>query len=177
MLVLLTTSQGFHANVMELSFCSLRSHVSGMHFFVTHNLKAYRRETVAINEPDAFFPLLDALTDPELVPPATTKTPEALEQLVLHSAASLGYLSKPMAREIAQMQLALHSASPKLEAFYQHYISTAQEVGSSRDIKSCGSWVDWYGEVVCDGERLYELTAYETIAEDQKTAEHSCVAI
>ncbi|KAI0028565.1 glycosyltransferase family 24 protein [Vararia minispora EC-137] len=129
-------------------------------------------ETIAIQEPDAFFPLLDALTDPEILPPETSRTPEALEQLAFHTAISLGWLTKPLAQESARMDFALHSASPKLEAFYQYYNDTAEEIGASRDLKSCGSWVYWYGEVVCDSERLYELTAHETIG-DKEAAENS----
>jgi hypothetical protein len=32
------------------------------------------------------------------------------------------------------------------------------------DVESCGSWVDPYGEVVCEVERLVHLTGPETLA-------------
>jgi UDP-glucose:glycoprotein glucosyltransferase len=120
---------------------------------------------LALDEPDAFFPLLDALTNPSNIPRETSKTPEAIEQLVLQSALSLGYLSSPGALQSAQMQLALHVAAPKLEAFFQHYSDNAQSIGGERNKDTCGSWVDWYGEVVCDIERLLELTSHDTIDE------------
>jgi UDP-glucose:glycoprotein glucosyltransferase len=73
------------------------------------------------------------------------------------------------------MQVALHSASPTLEAFYQHYVDTAQHLGATRDLEGCGSWVYWYGEVVCDADRLLELTSHETIEETEEAIVHSCV--
>ncbi|KAF8905183.1 glycosyltransferase family 24 protein [Gymnopilus junonius] len=57
------------------------------------------------------------------------------------------------------MNLAIHAATPKLEAFYNYYVDHhSQSTGTQ-----CGSWVDWYGEVVCDVETLAQLTGKEAI--------------
>ncbi|KAI0314345.1 UDP-glucose:glycoprotein glucosyltransferase-domain-containing protein [Amylostereum chailletii] len=120
-------------------------------------------ETISIEEPNAFFPLLETLTDPQRDPRPETLSREALEQLALQAALSAGFLSKPGSLELAQMQLALHAATPKIEAFFSYYTNAARERAAHMDEKSCESWVDWYGEVVCDGDRLAELAGRETI--------------
>ena len=98
-------------------------------------------------------------------------SPEAQQQLALQTALSSGYLSKPGALEAVQAQLALHVANPKIVAFYEHYSDNARRARNDEsrkadaivDAESCGSWVDWYGEVVCDVERLVHLTGSETL--------------
>ena len=60
---------------------------------------------------------------------------------------------------IVEMNLAMHAATPKLEAFYNYYEDTHN---NSRG-HECGSWVDWYGEVVCDVEGLAHLVGTEAI--------------
>ncbi len=121
-----------------------------------------------MEEPDAFFPLLDILTSPDAFPSTDKLSPEAQQQLALQTALSAGYLSKTGALEIVQAQLSLHAANPKIVAFYEHYSDGARATRNnvSRDAESaesCGSWVDWYGEVVCDVGRLVHLTGPETL--------------
>ncbi|KAK0452361.1 UDP-glucose:glycoprotein glucosyltransferase-domain-containing protein [Armillaria borealis] len=62
-------------------------------------------ETVALENPEAFFPFVDSLTNPETLPEASAG----------------GFLSEPGALTAVEMNLAMHSATPKIEAFYQHY--------------------------------------------------------
>ncbi|KAH9162492.1 UDP-glucose:glycoprotein glucosyltransferase-domain-containing protein [Lactarius sanguifluus] len=122
-------------------------------------------ETISLEEPNAFFPLLDALTSPDAFPAKDKLSPEAQQQLALETALSAGYLSKPGAVEVVQAQLALHAANPKIVAFYEHYSDNAKKTQNDdvADAESCGSWVDWYGEAVCDVERLVHLTGPETL--------------
>ena len=120
-------------------------------------------ETISIEEPDAFFPLLDILTNPDVFPGNERLSPEALEQRVLQSALSAGYLSKPGSVEAVQAQLGLHSATPKIMAFYQHYSDMAGTQNISEKTESCGSWVDWYGGVICDVDELIHLTGTEAL--------------
>ena len=64
------------------------------------------------------------------------------------------------------MNLPMHAATPKLEAFYNYYGATEGELGVESKYakgKACGSWVDWYGEVVCDVERLAHLAGVEAL--------------
>nr|GAT58270.1 predicted protein [Mycena chlorophos] len=111
-------------------------------------------ETVSQENPDAFFPLLDRVSDPaESIP----SSDEAIHQFALQLAVSGGLLSEPGSLAAVEMNLGLHAATPKIEAFYQYYethLSTAPD---------CRSWVDWYGEQVCDVEKLAHLAGLETI--------------
>ena len=113
---------------------------------------------------------MDVLTSPDAFPAKDKLSPEAQQQLALQTALSAGYLSKPGALETVQAQLALHAANPKIVAFYEHYTDNARRTrNASRegdavvDAGPCGSWVDWYGEVVCEIERLVHLTGPETL--------------
>lgn len=127
------------------------------------SLTSFYSETISIEEPDAFFPLLDVLTNPDAFPGNEGLSHEALEQRALQTALSAGYLSKPGSLEAVRAQLGLHSANPKIVAFYQHYSDIAAAQKISEDAERCGSWVDWYGGVICDVDELIHLTGTETL--------------
>ncbi|KIY49922.1 glycosyltransferase family 24 protein [Fistulina hepatica ATCC 64428] len=115
-------------------------------------------ETVALEVPEAFFPLADLLTDPGVHLLNQELRPEAVYGAALSVAADRGILTGE-SPAMVQTNLGLHSASPKVEAFYQYY-----ETYTSRSHTSdCGSWVEWYGEVVCDIESLVQLAGHDTI--------------
>ncbi|KAG6885729.1 hypothetical protein C0993_010556 [Termitomyces sp. T159_Od127] len=116
-------------------------------------------ETIALENPDAFFPLLDKLSDPDVLPTPEKLTPEAAHQAVLEIATVNGYLNGPGSLAAVELNLALHAATPKIEAFYNHYIDHHNNTKGT----DCGSWVEWYGEVVCDIEQLVKLAGVETI--------------
>ncbi|KAL1746758.1 glycosyltransferase family 24 protein [Schizophyllum fasciatum] len=123
-------------------------------------------ETVAQENHDAFFPLLDALTSPDVLVSPQSLSPEAAHQAGLEVAASNGLLSEPGALAAVEMNLALHAATPTIEAFHQYYENLNQWV-------ECGSWVDWYGQVVCDVEDLARLAGVETL--DSNFTDHTCL--
>ena len=79
---------------------------------------------------------------------------------------------QPGAYVAAEMHVALHSASPKLEAFYQYY---NDHHAGKEDGGECGSWVDWYGQVVCDVKTLSRLV--ETEALDAPDAQNTYVPL
>ncbi|KAF7307809.1 hypothetical protein MKEN_01141000 [Mycena kentingensis (nom. inval.)] len=112
-------------------------------------------ETVAQENPEAFFPLLDRVSDPT-ARPAHPLSDEAVHQYVLQVAVSNGLLPELGALAAVEMNLGLHAATPKIEAFYQYYASNVHG-------PDCGSWVDWYGEQVCDLKKLSHLAGIETI--------------
>ena len=116
------------------------------------------RETVALEKPDVFFTFLDRLTDSEahLVP--ADMTPKAIHQAALQIALDNGILEETGSLSAVELNLALHAATPKLEAFYNHY----EDHHNNSQGTQCGSWVDWYGEVVCDANRLAQLAEVET---------------
>jgi UDP-glucose:glycoprotein glucosyltransferase len=120
-------------------------------------------ETISIEEPDAFFPILDILTNPDTFPGKEELSQEALEQRALQTALSAGYLSKPGSLEAVRAQLGLHSATPKIVAFYQHYSDKAGPQNVSEETEKCGSWVDWYGRTICDVNEFIHLTGTEAL--------------
>ena len=116
------------------------------------------RETVALEKPDAFFTFLDLLTDTEALVSPASMTPKAIHQVALQIALDNEILGETDSLSAVEMYLALHAATPKLEAFYNHY----EDHHNNSQGTQCGSWVDWYGEVVCDANRLAELAGVET---------------
>ncbi|GJF00041.1 glycosyltransferase family 24 protein [Phanerochaete sordida] len=115
-------------------------------------------ETIAIEEPGSFFPLIDRFTHPEWAPLAQDKPDEQLYLDALQNALSAGFLSEPGELAAMEATLALHSSIPRIEAAYNYYSDS--QAGRGED---CGSWVDWYGQVVCDVEALRKLVRVETI--------------
>jgi UDP-glucose:glycoprotein glucosyltransferase len=106
--------------------------------------------------------LLDILTNPDAFPGMEELSQEGLEQRALQTALSAGYLSKPGSSEAVKAQLGLHSATPKIVALYQHYLDKAGTQNVSKT-ERCGSWVDWYGGVICDVDELIHLTGTEAL--------------
>ncbi|EIW54691.1 glycosyltransferase family 24 protein [Trametes versicolor FP-101664 SS1] len=132
-------------------------------------------EAVSIEDPDAFFPLLHAVTDASVFPlPSDKSSPAHAHQHVLETALALDFLAEPGAYVSAEMHVALHSASPKLEAFYQYY--TDHHATRTEGRTSCGSWVDWYGEVVCDVETLANLVQTASIDAPGAAESHTAPA-
>ncbi|KAI0641470.1 glycosyltransferase family 24 protein [Trametes meyenii] len=130
-------------------------------------------EAVTIEEPDAFFPLLHAVTDPDVFPlPPDRSSSEHQHRHVLQTALSLDLLGQPGAYVSAEMHVALHSASPKLEAFFQYY----NDHHAARIDEDCGSWVDWYGQVVCDINTLARFISVEGIDSPQAVENHTSPA-
>jgi UDP-glucose:glycoprotein glucosyltransferase len=126
---------------------------------------------VALVNPNGFFPLLDQLTNPKMYIFAQSAAPEALYQSAITSASATGILQGGGDIAEVQINLALHAATPKLEAFYQHYGDSHNNSKGT----SCGSWVDWYGEVVCDIESLVQLVGHETIDSSEEANTESFV--
>ncbi|KAJ4470665.1 glycosyltransferase family 24 protein [Lentinula edodes] len=117
-------------------------------------------ETVALENSKAFFPFLDRVTDPDVVIITPNEAPEAIYSSSLEVAKNMGLFSESGTLAFVEMSLALHAATPKIEAFYHHYTETVEQ---SARRKECGSWVDWYGSVVCDVESLAQLAGLDTI--------------
>ncbi|KAL6299204.1 glycosyltransferase family 24 protein [Sparassis latifolia] len=119
-------------------------------------------EAIATENDEAFFPLLDTLTNPE-VPIPSPHTPEVVHRSAFEAAISEGFLSRPGEYASVQMDLALHTATPKIEAVYQYYTDRHAARTASVHNDDCGSWVDWYGQVACDVQTLVHLAGVETI--------------
>ncbi|KAF5311086.1 hypothetical protein D9619_007791 [Psilocybe cf. subviscida] len=116
-------------------------------------------ETISLENPDAFFGLVDDLTDPQVAPAWSSMTPEAIHQAGLEMGIESGRIQDQGTLANVQMNLAMHAAAPKLEAYFNFYDANHAKSHGKR----CGSWVDWYGEVVCDVETLAQLVGVEAI--------------
>lgn len=103
------------------------------------------------------------LTNPELQAEVAPRTEEEWHRYALDTAVAEGYLSAPGAHAAVEMELALHSSSPKIEAFFQFYRDRHLQHRADAHRVDCDSWVDWYGQVVCDAETLAHLAGVETI--------------
>ena len=103
------------------------------------------------------------LTNPELQPEVTPRSAKEWYQYALDAATAEGYLSEPGAYAAVEMELALHSSSPRLEAYFQFYQDRQSTRKPNTQGTECDSWVDWYGQVVCDAETLALLAGVDTI--------------
>jgi UDP-glucose:glycoprotein glucosyltransferase len=130
-----------------------------------------------MEEPESFFPVLDLLTNPDILPRFDEKSPEAQQKLAFETALSAGYLSKPGSLDVVKAQLGLHSTTPKIVALYQHYSEKARLKNVSRETETCGSWVDWYGEVICEVDKLIGLMGPETLDPSDSSYVFSCANI
>lgn len=108
--------------------------------------------------------------------PTDRSSPAYVHKHVLDTALSLRYLAEPGAYVSAEMHVALHSASPKLEAFYQYYSDHVSHIEAD-PATNCGSWVDWYGQVVCDVGTLARLVLTEEIDPPESADNHTCVLL
>ena len=111
-------------------------------------------ETVALENSDAFFPLVDRLTDPGVLSSLEDLSPEALYQAVLGISTGNGFSNDAT----LGMNLALHAATPKIEAFYNYY----EDHHSGGPGAECGSWVDWHGQVICDIDTFVRVAGLDT---------------
>ncbi|KAG8216803.1 glycosyltransferase family 24 protein [Butyriboletus roseoflavus] len=59
----------------------------------------------------------------------------------------------------ARVRLALHAVTPRLAASAEYYDRHIANLADSHQLHSpeCASWVDWYGQIVCDAETLLQL--------------------
>jgi len=113
---------------------------------------------VGLEKPSVYFDFLDRVTDPTRLLTSNPLTPEAVYQYSLGVATQDGLLSEPGALTAVEMNLALHAATPKIEAFYNYYSNYVKDLDPN-----CGSWVDWYGTIVCDVETLVKLAGTLTL--------------
>ncbi|KAF9513801.1 glycosyltransferase family 24 protein [Hydnum rufescens UP504] len=111
-------------------------------------------ETVALENPDHFFQAFDVLTSPQFRSSNNATAAEvynnAISALVVNA-----FFEDPAALATLELAVSLHSATPKLRAFYQYYSDKYPQ--PAEPAASCLSWVDWNGEKICDPETLKSL--------------------
>ncbi|KAF9239780.1 glycosyltransferase family 24 protein [Melanogaster broomeanus] len=117
-------------------------------------------ETVAMEHSSVLFPLLSTFSLPE-----KPLTPQDAHNAVFELASARMDWS---ALASARARLALHAASPRLAASADYYDKHIANLTDSYKLHSpeCTSWVDWYGQVVCDADMLLELANTDNKALD-----------
>ena len=117
------------------------------------------RETASVENVTAFWPLLDSLSQLKHDEYVTEKR---YYNEVLHIL-SQEYVNDPVALASFELGLSLHTAAPKIEAYYQFYdTNIVPSLVKYND--SCQSWVQWRGEQVCmpsDLERMLQQSTRE----------------
>jgi UDP-glucose:glycoprotein glucosyltransferase len=125
-----------------------------------------------LEQPDKFFEILDVITDPDRGLSFLGTTDQALHEAAFQLVKDSGFLSEVGSEGAARRALALHVASPKVEAFFHHYMDREWPVvpeGFTEE--TCSSWVDWYGTRVCDIPTLNHLVTVDTIDPTDTTQE------
>jgi len=106
-----------------------------------------------------FWPLLDSLADLNLNPETTE---EEFYERVLRILKE-EFLSDPVTLGSFELGLSLHTAAPKIEAYYQYYRSSVvPSVGESYD-EGCDAWVHFDGQQICQVEDLQSALAKSPI--------------
>ncbi|CAO1635982.1 unnamed protein product [Parajaminaea phylloscopi] len=121
-------------------------------------------EAAAIEDPAAFHLLLSDLCGSEARTKdlASASSARGVYDAVTEALDRLQLLSGPGLRSSWDLALALHSQAPKVSAFWQLAKTTGAVERWKKHIETsshtaCQSWVDWYGQVVCDAEELENL--------------------
>ena len=108
-------------------------------------------ESVAAEDPSVLFSLLSAFSLPK-----RPLTPQLAHDAVFTVAAEHMHWA---ALNSARVRLALHAQTARLAASAEYYDRLVANMADSDKLHSpeCASWVDWYGQVVCDADTLLHL--------------------
>ena len=103
------------------------------------------RETAAVENSSIYWPLLDALSNPVL---GTLETEKEYYDQVLQL---LGdeFLTDPVTLGSFELGLSLHTAAPKIEAYYQFYNSSVVPSLDGEYYELCETWIYWRGKQIC----------------------------
>ena len=115
---------------------------------------------MALENPDHFFKAFDLLTSPQSQLPNNATAAEVYNNAISTLVAN-AFTAEPGAQATLELAVSLHSATPKLEAFYQYY-NDKYGAPIEASIESCFSWVDWNGEKICDPKILKTLIEQPT---------------
>ncbi len=116
------------------------------------------RESFALELPTSFFPLLDAFSSGNFVQNASASR---IRNVTIQTALEKGILKDPTDVAAVDSTLALHAATPTVQAFYSFYEDRYGAEGGvclENGKETQGqAWVDWYGRVVCTAHQLQEV--------------------
>ncbi|KAF8707514.1 UDP-glucose:Glycoprotein Glucosyltransferase, partial [Rhizoctonia solani] len=114
-------------------------------------------ETAAAEHPGRYFEILDALIDRSsdgFLGPITEPVhkPKYVYSTALAHLITRGFLTEPNALSAFEKNMALHSATPKIQALYQLF-------GDPSKAPECQSWIEWSGKQACTSEEADALLA------------------
>lgn len=114
-------------------------------------------ESASTEHPENFFDILNIILTPGALPTGLEKKPS---EDIYDSATGIlhqqGYLTDSATLASFDLSLSLHSSTPKIEAFHNFYRDQSFSHNTSAIPDSCLSWVDWYGERICDIKTLLQ---------------------
>lgn len=104
-----------------------------------------------MEDPLVLFPLLSAFSSTE-----RPSAPLQAHNAVFTAASNHMHWA---ALNSARVRLALHALTPRLAASAEYYDRHIANLADKHKLHSpeCASWVDWYGQIVCDAETLLQL--------------------
>ncbi|KAM6503198.1 glycosyltransferase family 24 protein [Amanita muscaria] len=116
-------------------------------------------ESFSLEFPSSFFPLLHLLSDPNIAQKLKSSNPKEIRDETVKLALEHGILEDSTDVAALDSTLALHAATPAVQAFYSFYEEKYGDRGRLCAQKDGGgqAWVDWYGEVACTAAELREL--------------------
>lgn len=100
--------------------------------------------------PAAYFPFLGLVT--KHLSTLTNTTDSNVLSRALNLIKTHRVLPVPSSLSTLQYALGIHTAVPKLEAYFSWYESSVDE--NRLAVEACGSWVEWKGKGFCEVEEL-----------------------
>ncbi|KAF8633145.1 hypothetical protein AX17_004646 [Amanita inopinata Kibby_2008] len=120
-------------------------------------------ETFSLEYPDSFFPLLDLVSSS---PALGRGSAQDIHKAILKLALDNGLLMDKSDVAAVDSTLALHAATPVVEAFYSYYRDRHGVEGRRCPGEGGETWVDWYGRVVCNVKDLKKLVLVKSDPDD-----------
>jgi UDP-glucose:glycoprotein glucosyltransferase len=116
------------------------------------------RETVAVENKTAYFPLMRQLTETQFL--NSIHSDQDLYQKSLDLIQKQGHVH-PEALSTLKLSMAMHTAAPWIQAHYHLYNSTIVPDRTSKSgfNPDCGVWVDWYDQQICSISELETVVA------------------
>lgn len=121
-------------------------------------------------DPSAYFPALKLLS--EGIPAGENASAQKTLESAISILSSNGILDQPGALSSFNYALALHTAVPKIEAFYSYYDSSVDE--KKLGVGECEAWVEWRGKGYCGVEELERDTRSSVSSASQLSYAISC---
>ena len=118
------------------------------HSITRRSTNYYTRESFALELPTSFFPLLDIIS-------SENASAQLIHNTTIQLALEKGILKDLTDVAAVDSTLALHAATPTVQALYSFY---EDRFGSEGGICFGNeAWVDWYGQVVCTAQELQNV--------------------